>query len=259
MPMDCLRSRDNVWYLSARNPAHLLPAAHSPAGPGSLATRLQSPGYPRQPSQWPGADQAAYYQGAPRYHGEHTLSYENKQFPYAASWQHGPRDSYHQAWQSYASPGTAYTSPWSSYGRQSVRTAPTWHQPSQPLPGHHCGARQQWDYTPTRPNWHGGSPQAQAFAWEHANGSDCGAPPTCLQQVTLPRPAVTRPPTRRQPRPFPGIDPIKVPLGSSDRPVRLRRTRAKGERSLPPTRHPSLALLLGCRGVRIAGHSSQGG
>ena len=41
-------------------------------------------------------------------------------------------------------------------------------------PGHHCGARQQWDYTPTRPNWHGGSPQAQDLAWEHANGSDCG-------------------------------------------------------------------------------------
>ena len=108
--------------------------------------------------------------------GTHT--YENKQFPYAGTCQHGPqhgpRDSYHRAWQSYASPGTSYTSPWRSYGRQSIRTAPTWYQPSQPSPSHHCGARQQWDYTPTRPNWHGGSPQAQALAWEHANGSDCG-------------------------------------------------------------------------------------
>ena len=159
MPTDRLRSRDNVQYLSARNPA-----AHSPAGSGSPVTRPQSPGYPWQPSQWPGADQAAYYQGAPRYQGEHTHSYENKQFPYPGTCQHGPRDSHHQAWQSYASPGTAYTSPWPSYG----------YQPSQPSPGHHCGARQQWDYTPTQPNWHGGSPQAQALAWEHANGSDCG-------------------------------------------------------------------------------------
>ena len=63
-PTDHLWSRDNVRYLTARNPAHLLPAAHSPAGPGSLATCPQSSGYPRQPLQWLGADQAAYYQGA---------------------------------------------------------------------------------------------------------------------------------------------------------------------------------------------------
>ena len=82
-------------------------------------------------------------------------------------------------------------------------------------------------------------------------------PPSCLQQATLPRPAVTRPPTRRQTRQFPGIDPTKVPPGSSDGPARLRRVRAKGRFPRPtPTRHPSLTLLLGFRGVRIAGHSS---
>ena len=162
MPMDCPRQYPVLECLQS----------------GSPATRPQSPGYPRQTSQWPGAEQTVCYQGAPRYHGEHTLSYESKQFPYAGAcqhWpQHGPRDSYHQAWQSYASLGTAYTSPWPSYGHQSVRTAPTWYQPSQPSPGHHCGARQQWDYTPARPNWHDSSPQTQALAWEHANGSGCG-------------------------------------------------------------------------------------
>ena len=55
----------------------------------------------------------------------HLYSYENKQFPYAATSQHGPHDSHHEAWQSYATPGTAYTSPWPSYGYQSVGTAPT--------------------------------------------------------------------------------------------------------------------------------------
>ena len=60
-------------------------------------------------------------------------------------------------------------------------------------------------------------------------------PPPCLQQATLPRPAVTRPPTRRQPRQFPGIDPIKVPPGSSDGPARLRRVRAKRDRSFLPS------------------------
>ena len=132
MPTNRLWSRDNDRYLSARNLAHPLPAARSPAGPGSPATRPQSLGLPRQPSQWPGGEQTVCYQGALRYHGEHTLSYESKQFSYAGACQHrpqhGPRDSYHhhQAWQSYMSPGTAYTSPWPSYGHQSVRTAPTW-------------------------------------------------------------------------------------------------------------------------------------
>ena len=172
MPTDRLRSRDNDRYSSARNPAR-------PLGPDRWLPACNHWGSPGSPRKGPGGEQAMCYQGAPQYHGEHPLSYKSQQFLYAGAcqhWsQHGPRDSYHQGWQSYASPGTAYTSPWSFYGHQSVRPAPTWYQPGQPLPGHHCGTRQQCDYTPSRPNWHSSSSQAQALAWEHANGSGCGS------------------------------------------------------------------------------------
>ena len=104
--------------------------------------------------------------------------------------QSGPHDSYHQAWLSYASPGTAYPSPWTSYGHQSVRPTPTWYQSGQPSPSHYWVARQQWDYTSSLPNWHSSSPRALALAWEHANGSGRGA--SCL-------PPVSNPPMARNP------------------------------------------------------------
>ena len=104
--------------------------------------------------------------------GTHYCS-PRSQDPLYHTGQYTERD--HQAWQSYSSPGTVYTSPWASYGHQSARPAPVWYQPGQPSPGHHWGTLQQWDYASSRPNWHGSSPQAQALAGENANGSGRGA------------------------------------------------------------------------------------
>ena len=80
MPTDCLRSLDNDRYL----------CACLPAGPGSPATRPQPPGFPRQPSQWPGGEQAMYYQDAPRYHREHSLVQEPAVL-LCRAYQHRPR------------------------------------------------------------------------------------------------------------------------------------------------------------------------
>ena len=79
----------------------------------------------------------------------------------------------HQAWQSYASPDTVYTSPWASYGHQSARPAPAWYQPVQPSPRHHWGTRQQWDYASSRPNCHGSSLRGASTSLPPA-----GNPPT---------------------------------------------------------------------------------
>ena len=200
IPADCSQSRGNDRYSPPRNPAR----------PRLPATRSLSPRFHQQPSQWPGGKQALYYQGAPRSHGERPLSYEQLQFSYADAYQHrpqsGPHDASrsrdplplpvdpsrardplyhtgqytercHQAWQSYASLGTAYTSPWASYGHHSARLGPAWYQPGQPSPGHHWGTRQQWDYASSWFNWHGSSPQAQALVWEHSDSSSVEANP----------------------------------------------------------------------------------
>ena len=230
-----------------------LPAIPLPARPGLTAACPLSPGFPRQPSQWPGGEQALCYQGVPRHQGEHPLSYENQQF-YAGAYQHrpqtGPHDSYHQAWQSYASPGTAYTSPWTSYGYQSARPAPTWYQPGQPSPGHHWG---------TRPNWHGSSPQAQALAWEHANGSGRGASSL---------PPAGNPPTARNPS---ASDSSAAEANPKDRSPWSRSRNKRWGHEAPASagkrrkaassdrRHTALVLFLELRRGRISEHHSSGG
>ena len=157
MPTDCLQSRDNDRYSSARwaRIAGCPPTATG-APPAALAV-----------ARWRTSHVLPRCFAVPQ--GTHTRTRASSS-PMPGLTSNGC-DSYHQAWQSYAITVTVYTGSWSSYGHQSVRPAPTWYQPGQPLPGHHCGARQQWDYTPSRPNWHSSSPQAQALAWEHANGS----------------------------------------------------------------------------------------
>ena len=166
----------------------------------SPAALLRSPRFHSQPSQWQGMEQASFYQGAPRSHGEHPFPYDPLLYPYADAYTHrqqcGPHnrprsrepmpypadpsrsrdplyrpaqyaDRNHLAWLMYAGQNAAYTGPWGP----SAGPSPTWHQPTQPSPGIHWRAH-QWDYE--RATWHGGSPRPQPLPWEHANGSGRG-------------------------------------------------------------------------------------
>ena len=150
--------------------------------------------------KWQGMEQASFYQGAPRSHGEHPFLYDPLLFPYADACTHrqqggthdrlrsreplpyntnpsrarDPRyrtaqyaDSDQLAWPMYACQNAAYTGPWG----HPAGPSPTWQQPTQLSMGIHWGAH-QWDYA--RATWQGGSPRPQPLAWAHANGSGCG-------------------------------------------------------------------------------------
>ena len=137
------------------------------------------------------------------------------------------------------------TSPWPSYGYQSIRTAPTWYQPSQPSPGRHCGARQQWDYTPTGPNWHGGGPQAQALAWEQANGSDCG--PSNLPPAGNPSTARSHQTSNSLPtEPIPRDQPHQGPPGVKRRAREATQNKSKRRKVASPNQPQPATPLSPC-------------
>ena len=171
--------------------AHQLPTGRSPAA------LSRSPQSHSQPSQWQGGEQASFYQGGPRPHGEHPFPYDPLPFPYADAYmqrqQGGPHDLARSreplpynadpsrardpryraaqyadrnqlAWPMYAGQNKACASPWG----HPASPSPTWQRPTQLSPGIHWGVH-QWDYA--RAAWQSGSPRPQPLAWEHANGS----------------------------------------------------------------------------------------
>ena len=158
------------------------PLAARPLRPGR---QLPSRGH-RDPTRnlRMGMEQASFYQGAPRSHGEHPFLYDPLLFSYADAYTHrqqgGPhdrprsreplpynadpsraRDPRYRAAQyadrdqlarpMYAGQNAAYTGPWG----HPAGPSPTWQQPTQLSQGIHWGAH-QWDYA--RATWQGGSP-----------------------------------------------------------------------------------------------------
>ena len=64
-------------YFPVSESVHQLPTGRSPAA------LSRSPRFHSQTSQWLGGEQASFYQGAPRSHGELPFSYDPLTFPYA--------------------------------------------------------------------------------------------------------------------------------------------------------------------------------
>ena len=66
----------------------LRPLTRCPLAARSPDALSRSPRFHSQPSQWQGMEQASFYQGAPRSHGEHPFPYDPLLFPYADAYTH---------------------------------------------------------------------------------------------------------------------------------------------------------------------------
>ena len=139
------------------------------ARPRSPAALLRSPRSHSQTSQWQGGEQASFYQGAPRSHGELPFPFDPLRFPYA--------DTYTQRQQGNLchTTRTPLVCGISATGQPSMLTATTWPDQCTPVRTQHTlvpGAT-PWPLPPcgnTQPSFH------RASTGGHINGTMSGQP-----------------------------------------------------------------------------------